>query len=64
MPDAREHPLTGRRAEEHLRAVVGAEPARTALFFDFDGTLAPIVADPSSATAIAGAVELLEQLAR
>jgi len=64
VPDAREDHLTGRRAEEQLRAVVGADPDRTALFFDFDGTLAPIVPDPSSAAAIPGAVELLEQLAR
>jgi trehalose 6-phosphate phosphatase len=59
-PDA---PLAGRRAEEELRAVVGADPSRTALFFDFDGTLAPIVSDPASAAAVDGAVELLERLA-
>lgn len=43
--------------------MVGADPSRTALFFDFDGTLAPIVPDPASAEAIAGAVGLLERLA-
>lgn len=64
MPDARDVPFTGRRAEEQLRAVVGADPASTALFFDFDGTLAPIVPDPAAAAAIDGAVELLERLAR
>lgn len=64
VPDAPDVPLAGRRAEEQLRAVVGADPAATALFFDFDGTLAPIVADPASATAVDGAVELLQRLAR
>ena len=64
VPDALDVPLTGRRAEDQLRAVVGREPARTALFIDFDGTLAPIVPDPASATAIDGAVELLERLGR
>lgn len=54
---------TGRvRPEEELRRIVGADPARTALFFDFDGTLAPIVPDPASARAVDGAVELLERL--
>lgn len=64
MPDALDTPLAGARAEEHLRAVVGADPSRTALFFDFDGTLAPIVEDPASATAVDGAVELLDRLAQ
>jgi len=50
-------------AAEHLRAVVGADPVRTALFFDFDGTLAPIVDDPATATAVDGALDLLEGLA-
>lgn len=63
VPDASDVPLAGRRAEERLRAVVGADPSRTALFFDFDGTLAPIVDDPASATALEGAVELLDRLA-
>lgn len=54
---------TGRlRPEEELRRIVGADPERTALFFDFDGTLAPIVPDPASARAVDGAVELLERL--
>jgi len=52
------------RPEEELRRIVGADPARTALFFDFDGTLAPIVPDPASARAVDGAVELLERLTR
>lgn len=63
MPDALDAPLAGSRAEEQLRAVVGADPGRTALFFDFDGTLAPIVPDPASATAVDGAVALLDRLA-
>ncbi len=49
---------------DQLRAIVGADPAGTALFFDFDGTLAPIVSDPASAAAIDGAVDLLDRLAR
>jgi trehalose 6-phosphate phosphatase len=63
VPDAPDVPLDGPRAEERLRAVVSADPSRTALFFDFDGTLAPIVPDPASAVAVDGAVELLERLA-
>lgn len=51
------------RPEDELRRIVGADPARTALFFDFDGTLAPIVPDPAAARAVDGAAELLEQLA-
>lgn len=49
---------------ERLRAVVGADPSSTALFFDFDGTLAPIVEDPAAATAVDGALDLLRDLAR
>lgn len=63
VPEASHTARTGRRAEEELRAVVGADPSRTALFFDFDGTLAPIVDDPAEATAVPGAIELLERLA-
>lgn len=63
MPAAADLPLTGRRAEQRLRDVVGADPASTALFFDFDGTLAPIVPDPASAAAVDGAIELLGRLA-
>lgn len=47
----------------HLRAVVGADPSTTALFFDFDGTLAPIIEDPTQAAAVDGAIELLDALA-
>lgn len=49
--------------EARLREIVAADPPRTALFFDFDGTLAPIVGDPASARPVAGAVALLERLA-
>lgn len=56
-------PTAALTPEDHLRAVVGADPSTTALFFDFDGTLAPIVDDPAAATAVDGALELLEGLA-
>jgi trehalose 6-phosphate phosphatase len=56
-------PSAGLTPEAHLRALVGADPSTTALFFDFDGTLAPIVEDPAAATAVDGALELLEGLA-
>ena len=49
-------------ALDDLRAELGAEPRHTALLFDFDGTLAPIVDDPAAARPAAGAVELLEAL--
>jgi trehalose 6-phosphate phosphatase len=39
------------------------EPSRTAVMVDFDGTLAPIVADPSSARAVPGAAQTLASLA-
>ncbi len=45
-----------------LRATVGADPSSTALLFDFDGTLAPIVDHPGGATATDGALELLGRL--
>ncbi|MFP5321092.1 MAG: trehalose-phosphatase [Acidimicrobiia bacterium] len=47
---------------EQLRQLVRDDPSTTALFFDFDGTLAPIVDDPASAAAVDGAVELLDAL--
>ena len=43
--------------------MVGDDPGRTALFFDFDGTLAPIVPDPAAAVAVDGALDLLDRLA-
>ena len=41
-----------------------AEPGRTAILCDIDGTLAPIAADPEAATVPLAAGELLRQLAR
>lgn len=40
-----------------------ADPAATALLFDFDGTLAPIVPDPDDARPAPGVVGLLDALA-
>ena len=48
---------------DELRATIGADPAATALLFDFDGTLAPIVEDPEGALPAAGALDLLGRLA-
>lgn len=48
---------------DQLRSVLGSSPESTALLFDFDGTLAPIVADPDGAVAVAGALALLGRLA-
>jgi trehalose 6-phosphate phosphatase len=42
---------------------LAARAAETALCFDFDGTLAPIVEDPDTAAALPGTVELLGRLA-
>jgi trehalose 6-phosphate phosphatase len=47
-----------------LLAPLCADPSRTALLCDFDGTLAPIVEEPSSARPLDGAPELLGRLAR
>jgi trehalose 6-phosphate phosphatase len=44
-------------------AALLADPARALIALDFDGTLAPIVADPTQARATATAVEALHQLA-
>lgn len=54
-------------ADEELArwlAPLRAGPDRTAILTDFDGTLAPIVADPGAATALPGAVALLHRLSR
>jgi len=48
---------------DDLVARLGRAPDRTALFTDFDGTLAPIVADPVAARPAPGAVEALARLA-
>jgi trehalose 6-phosphate phosphatase len=39
-----------------------ADPPRTALLLDFDGTLAPIVEDPAAAVPLPGTVEALVHL--
>jgi trehalose 6-phosphate phosphatase len=51
-------------ASEIDRAIaeLSRAPSRTALFTDFDGTLAPIVADPEDAMPAAGAMEVLREL--
>ena len=46
-----------------LRELVLTDPASTALLFDFDGTLAPIVDDPARAEPVAGVADLLDHLA-
>ena len=48
---------------DDLHARLGAAPATTALLFDFDGTLSPIVDDPAEAAPVDGAIELLDGLA-
>jgi len=45
-------------------AALRAEPDRTCLMTDFDGTLAPIVDDPWGAVALPGTTDVLHQLAR
>ncbi len=52
------------RGAEALLAPLVADPARTALLCDFDGTLAPIVEDPASARPLDGVPGLLADLAR
>lgn len=49
---------------DEVRRLVAAEPGATALLFDFDGTLAAIVDDPSAAAPLDGVVTLLDRLAR
>ena len=41
-----------------------ADPSRSAVVSDFDGTLSPIVADPADARPLAGAADLLARLGR
>ena len=48
---------------DELRDLLRADPQRTALLFDFDGSLSPIVEDPATAAAVDGAVDLLDRLA-
>src|SRR5207248_4565846 len=49
--------------DREVRAL-GAMAPRAGIFCDFDGSLAPIVPDPSKARAIRGAGRVLERLAR
>lgn len=44
-------------------ALLRAQPERSALLFDFDGTLSPLVDDPDRAAPAPGAVDLLVELA-
>lgn len=44
-------------------APLRAAPARSALLFDFDGTLSPTIDDPAAAVALPGVAERLERLA-
>lgn len=48
---------------DDVRRILGTDPIGTALLFDFDGTLSPLVDDPASAIAAPGARELLSALA-
>jgi trehalose 6-phosphate phosphatase len=45
-------------------APFAADPARSVVIVDFDGTLAPIVADPPAATPLPGAAAVLSRLVR
>jgi trehalose 6-phosphate phosphatase len=46
-----------------LRAAVVADPLRTLLAVDFDGTLSPIVSDPAAAVALPEAIAALARIA-
>lgn len=50
-------------ALEALLAPLRAQPQRTALAFDFDGTLSEVVEDPAAAVAREGVADLLDVLA-
>lgn len=56
-------PTFGAVTPDALRGAVAADPGSTALLFDFDGTLAPIVDDPEGAVPERGALDLLGRLA-
>lgn len=45
-----------------VRTLLAQDPSQVAVFFDFDGTLAPIVSEPSVAVASPGAMAMLVQL--
>ena len=57
--------LAAKRDESDLGllAVLLENPAESAVMVDFDGTLAPIVSDPSNARAVPGAARTLHELA-
>jgi trehalose 6-phosphate phosphatase len=55
-------PLTTRAAWRELLDPLRAEPAKTAILTDFDGTLAPIVERAEDAALLPGAREVLERL--
>jgi trehalose 6-phosphate phosphatase len=44
--------------------LLSAQPRRTALFCDFDGTIAPLVTDPDASRALPGALRALHELSR
>ena len=50
------------RTRERMSALI-AEPSRTVVVTDFDGTLSPIVDDPTTARPLDGVVEVLGRLA-
>lgn len=57
----------GSDISDELRAVLApllARPASTAVLTDFDGTLSPIVRDPSEARPLDGSAEVMAELAR
>jgi trehalose 6-phosphate phosphatase len=52
--------------DDEIRQAVAplrADPARSVLLFDFDGTLSPVVEDPAAAVALPGVAERLDRLA-
>ncbi len=51
-------------AEQDLVRTLRIDPERTAILVDFDGTLAPIVDDPASATPLPGVPDALVALQR
>lgn len=47
-----------------MLAPLAADPSRTGIFCDFDGSLAHVVEDPSRASAVRGATDVLNALAK
>ncbi|MGH9078242.1 MAG: trehalose-phosphatase [Acidimicrobiales bacterium] len=52
----------GARCRDRLLAPFLADPARSAILTDFDGTLAPVVDDPLAARELPGVIEVLAAL--